>query len=105
MVTTASVIGFVNAHPTMMAAIVWPAITAVVTWVTRKRTEAEYIAMNPRLSAVLKMIGALGLDAPKLVRQLQQIVTGKPVMVPGFRAIVPDEISTNPAGRPGAMIK
>ncbi len=75
-----SITTYLAAHPELVVFV----LTAVFSWFTRDRTEAEYVAMNPRMAAFLKLVASLGIDTPKLVRQIQQLISGVPVPVPGF---------------------
>lgn len=92
----AAVGAWIAAHPLVMSMVVWPALTGVISWATRKRTEAEYQAMHPRIGAALRLVGALGLDVPKTVRAIRQLVTKTPVLMPGTRVETPAEAITAP---------
>ncbi len=64
------------AHPEL----VWPLLTALITLLFKPRTPTEYaqIAVRwPRVAAALQLIGALGLDVPKVVEAVQKVVTGR----------------------------
>ncbi len=52
-------------------------LSAVITGLFKPRTSEEYAAMNPRLAALIKTIAALGIDLPKLIEGLGQIITKK----------------------------
>jgi hypothetical protein len=65
--------GWAEAHPELVAALVWPLFTAILTWLVKPRTAAEYAAMSPRLAAAIKLVSALGLDPVKAVEALKQI--------------------------------
>ena|ERR1700690_1803835 len=92
-----SVSAFALSHPEVVLFV----LTGVFSWLTKNRTEADYITMNPRVAAVLKMIASLGLDTPKLVRQIQQLISGKPVNVPGF--VVASQVA-DPTPSPTALV-
>lgn len=72
-----AIILFLVAHPEFWAYFLFPSITAVVTWLTKPRTPEEFAAMNPRVAAFLKLVAAVGFDAPKILEAIKQIVTGK----------------------------
>jgi len=64
------------AHPEL----VWPLVTAIITLLFKPRTPTQYaqIAVRfPRVAAGLQLIGALGLDVPKVVEAVRKVVTGK----------------------------
>lgn len=64
------------AHPEL----VWPILTALITLLFKPRTPAEYaqIAVRfPRVAAGLQLIGALGLDVPKVVEAVRKVITGR----------------------------
>ncbi len=67
---------WIQANPVLFSVVLWPFITAIFTQLFKPRTAAEYAAMNPRVAAVLRGIGALGIDAPKLLESLRLVVTG-----------------------------
>lgn len=83
-------------HPMFMGLIVWPALTGIGSWATRHMTDAAWQALHPRAAAVLKLVAAMGLDVPKIVRALQQYVTKAPVLLPGTRLETPQEAITAP---------
>lgn len=64
------------AHPEL----VWPLLTALITLLFKPRTPGEYAAIAarwPRVAALLQLIGALGLDVPKVVEAVGKVVTGR----------------------------
>lgn len=71
------VILFLAAHPEFWAYFIFPVVTLVVTWLTKPRTAAEFDAMNPRVAAFLKLVAAVGFDAPKILDSIKQLVSGK----------------------------
>jgi hypothetical protein len=62
-----------DAHPVVMALLIWPLVSAILVFLCTPRTEEEYARMNPRLAATLKLIAALGIDPLKALEALQQI--------------------------------
>lgn len=76
-------LAWLAANPQFCVLILWPALTGIFNFIFRKRTEGEYQAMNPRISAVFRFFAATGLDSPKLIRTLQQVIKGVPVLLPG----------------------
>jgi hypothetical protein len=60
----------------LLLAILWPALTALVTVLFKPRSPEEYAALPPRLAACLKLVGALGLDIPKMLEAAGQVLTG-----------------------------
>lgn len=65
------------AHP----AIVWPLLTLVLTALFKPRTDeqrAKLQAKYPRLGALIQIVAALGLDAPKLLEALGKVGTAVP---------------------------
>ncbi len=68
---------WLDAHPNVLHFIVWPLISGFITWLFKPRTPTEYEAMPTRLSAVLKIVGSLGIDVPNLVDALKQLTTGR----------------------------
>lgn len=76
---------FAAAHPELMAAIVWPVLSAVITALFKPRTPEEYAALAtnwPRLAAFLQLVGALGIDPVKAVVALKKIPKGKSLPPP-----------------------
>lgn len=71
-----AVIDWANRNPIVVNVLVWPLITAVLTWAFKPRTPEEYQRMG-RLGSVLKVLGALGIDVPVLLQGLKEIRTGK----------------------------
>ncbi len=70
-------INWLDTHPELCRLLLWPILTAVFTALFKPRTAEEYARLPPRLAAFLRLVSALGIDAPKLVQSLAQIVTGK----------------------------
>lgn len=67
-----SIIQWIEQHPTLFAVAIWPAFTWLITWAFKPRTAAEYERLHPKLAALLKMIGALGLDAPAVIKAARE---------------------------------
>lgn len=72
-----TIIDWLSAHPTFWQLILYPLLTAIITWALKPRTPEEYSALPPRVAAALKFIAAIGFDAPKAIKALSQVVTGK----------------------------
>lgn len=70
-------IEWLKANPLVWELALFPVLTALVTWLFKPRTEVEYAAMHPRLAALLKLVAAVGFDAPKILDALTQVATGK----------------------------
>ena len=68
------VLDWMAAHPEFMAAIVWPIFTALVTAIFKPRSPEEYAGLHPKIAAGLKMLAAVGFDAPKVVEAAKEIV-------------------------------
>lgn len=64
-------------HPAFAFFVVWPVISAIISIALKPRTPEEYAALPPRIAAVLKMIAALGIDAPKAQEAARQIFFGR----------------------------
>lgn len=72
---------WVEAHPVFASVIFWPIITAIVTWFLKPRSPEEYAALaanHPRIAQVLRLVGALGLDLPKVLQILGDLVKRVP---------------------------
>ena len=67
---------WLSAHPLVWQLALYPLLTAVVTWLFKPRTPEQYAALPPRVAAFLKLVGALGFDAPKIIEAIAQVVTG-----------------------------
>lgn len=57
-------------------------LSAIVTALFKPRTPEEYAALPPRLAAFLKTYAALGIDLPKLIEGIGQIVTKRDSLRP-----------------------
>lgn len=71
-----AVIDWANRNPIVVNVLVWPLITAVLTWAFKPRTPEEYQRMG-RIGSVLKVLGAIGIDVPVLLQGLKELRTGK----------------------------
>lgn len=81
---------WLSEHPEILAAIVWPALTAIVTALFKPRTPEQYdqiAAVSPRLAAALRLVGALGFDAPKALEAAKAVVSGESKKAPELRVI------------------
>lgn len=70
-------IAWLSAHPMLWQYLLYPLITSIVLWLRKPRTPEEFAQLPPRVAAALKLIGAIGFDAPKALVALNQLVTGK----------------------------
>lgn len=70
------IVEWANRNPVVVNVLVWPLITALLTWAFKPRTPEEYQRMG-RVGSVLKVLGALGIDVPVLIQGLKEIRTGK----------------------------
>ena len=64
---------WVEAHPVFASMVVWPLITALVTLLFKPRSPEEYAALavnHPRVAQFLRLVGALGIDLPKVLQVL-----------------------------------
>lgn len=64
-------------HPLVWELLLFPLVTFIATALFKPRSPEEYAALGPRLGALLKLIGAIGWDAPKLVEAARQLATGQ----------------------------
>ena len=65
------------AHPFIWTLVVFPVVSFAVTWFAKPRSPEEFAAMNPYLAAFLKLVGAIGFDAPKILDAISQLYSGK----------------------------
>lgn len=77
---------WVNANPVLFTVVLWPVVSGLVTALFKSRTPEEYAAMNPRVAAVLKLVGSLGLDVPNMLNALKQVVAGHAASAESYRA-------------------
>lgn len=71
-----SAIDWLSAHPLVWQLAMYPLLTAVVTWLFKPRTPEQYAALPPRVAAFLKLVAAVGFDAPKIIEAVSQVATG-----------------------------
>jgi hypothetical protein len=65
---------WISLHPLIFTMIIWPAVTGLATWLFKPRTAEQYAAMPARVGAFLKLLGSLGLDVPKLLEAIKQLI-------------------------------
>lgn len=65
---------WISLHPLLFTMVIWPSVTGVATWLFKPRTPEQYAAMNPRVAAGLKLLGSLGLDMPKVLEAIKQLI-------------------------------
>ena len=70
------VVEWANRNPVLIQVLVWPTLTALLTWAFKPRTPEEYVRMG-RMGSVLKVLGAIGIDVPVLLQGLKEIRTGQ----------------------------
>ena len=70
-------IALLAAHPFLWTLILFPVITFLVTQLLKPRSPEEFAAMNPRVAAFLKFVGAVGFNGPKILEAIAQMVTGQ----------------------------
>lgn len=71
--TAAAILVWFGAHPEITTGI----IGAFVTFFLGPKTEEDYAAMGPRLSAFVRLIKGALPDTPKVTSALVQLLTGK----------------------------
>lgn len=69
---------WIEAHP-VLTQLVWPAISALVLWLFKPRTPADYASLNPRVAGFLMFVSGLGLDPMKVTQGLRRVLTGKSI--------------------------
>jgi hypothetical protein len=60
--------------------LVWPIVTMLVTALLKPRSPEQYSAIAkswPRVAALLQLVGALGIDAPKALEALGKVRSGE----------------------------
>ncbi len=77
---------WIEAHPVLFATVLWPLVSALVTWALKPRSPEQYQAMHPRVAAALKLVGALGLDVPNTLQAVRQLIRGRAVPAGLYRA-------------------
>lgn len=73
---------WIEAHPVLFAVVLWPLITAVVTWFTKPRTDIELALMSPRAAAFWRLVRKAGFDSKGVLDSLHTLLTGKPPSPP-----------------------
>lgn len=105
------ILAWVEAHPTTFALVVWPLITAIVTWLFKPRTAADYAKLPPKVAGLLRLIGALGFDVPNVLKALRALFGNAPPAPPALGSSPPpppklpirdDDIPTKPNSLRGA---
>lgn len=81
-----TVLNFFAAHPLLWQLGALPLVTALVTWVFKPRSPEQYAALPPRVAATLKLIAAVGWDAPKILEAIGQLVSGRALSAAAERA-------------------
>lgn len=92
-----------EAHPYLMAAVVWPFVLALLTILLKPRSREEYariatmrpVAFFSRFVVLLQLVGALGLDPVKVVKLLQKIVSPPKIGRSGLPMIEDSDDSPN----------
>ncbi len=77
---------WIEAHPVLFATVLWPILSAAITWLASPRSPEAYSAMHPRVAAALKLIGALGLNVPNTLQAVHQLIRGRAVPAGLYRA-------------------
>jgi len=68
---------FLDSHPQIAAAVVWPLLTALITWAFKPRSAeelAQLAAQSPKLAKGLAFVSALGVDVPALLDAIRKDV-------------------------------
>lgn len=65
-----NVIAWISAHAALMA-LVWPILTAILTAVL-----SELAKQPTKLGAFVRLLGSMGIDGPKLVQSLRELLGG-----------------------------
>lgn len=68
---------FFSDHPLVWQLAIFPLVTALFTWLLKPRTPEDYAALNPRVAAALKFVGAVGFDLPEILEAVKQFATGR----------------------------
>jgi hypothetical protein len=91
-----AIVEWANRNPVLIQVLVWPTLTALLTWAFKPRTPEEYQRMG-RMGSVLKVLGALGIDVPVLLQGLKEIRTGQHQPASAYisaRTIPPPSVTT-----------
>lgn len=97
--------GWAEAHPTMSAVVVIPALTAVFNLIFKPKTPDQYAqiaAVSPRLAGFLQMMGALGVDGEKASRIFFEKIVKGPPKPPRGPSSVPSSYPPPPSVPPSA---
>ena len=92
-----AVVNWIETHPTIFALVVWPVLTAILTSLFAKPSDA-FAAKYPRLAALRRIPSDAGINLPKLLGNLLVALVGKraPESAP---ALFPDEGPTKKEGK------
>lgn len=88
---------WIETHPTIFALVVWPLLTALLTSLFAKPSDA-FAAKYPRLAAIRRIPSDAGINLPKLLGNVLVAITGKRAveeLPPAF----PDEQPTKKEGK------
>jgi hypothetical protein len=69
---------WIQAHSEILTLAGIYLLTAVTTQLFKPRTPEEYLALPPRVAAALKTVAALGIDVPKLVEGVAELLRKAP---------------------------
>lgn len=72
-----TVLDYLAAHQLLWQLGALPLVTALVTWLFKPRSPEQYAALPPRVAAFLKLVAAIGWDAPKILEAIGQLVSGR----------------------------
>lgn len=78
-----NVTDWISKNPLLFTMVIWPTITGLVTWLFKPRTPEQYAAMNTYVAGLLKLLSSLGLDVPKLLEAIKQLL--KPDAAPSVK--------------------
>lgn len=70
----AHVTDWISKNPVLFSMVLWPLVTGLVTWLFKPRTPEQYAAMPSFIRSVLKLLGALGLDAPHVLEGIKELL-------------------------------
>ena len=93
-----AVTSWIETHPTIFALIVWPILTAILTSVFAKPSDA-FAAKYPRLAAIRRIPSDAGINLPKLFGNVLTAITGKAPPSVDVKPVFPDEQPTKKEGR------
>jgi hypothetical protein len=81
--TMEDVVNWIEAHPVLFAVVLWPMITALVTWFTKPKTDDELALMSPRAAAFWRLVRKAGFDSKGVLDALHVLLRRKPPAPPG----------------------